>query len=366
MKFNIAKNDILAALDIVLKGVSSRSSMPILACVLIEAQQEGNIVLQTTDLEISIKHTAQADVIEPGRVVIPAKVFSDIVRNLPEAAVSISSENDQAQIACMDTSYTLSTLNPMDFPYFPEVDVATKIALPTDQLSSAVKKVGKAVSRDEARMILTGILFEVLEGEVRLVATDSYRLAVASMKVDAGLSEEFKAIIPGKTFEDVARAASANDEISIGFSENQIVFEFGSTIFISRKIEGTYPNYRQLIPADHAVTVTVATDALETALKRVAILVQAQTPVKFEFDAEEQTILISSHTDDVGGAKESVEAKIEGESITMAFNHRYILDGLDSVSGDTVLELQTPVRPGIIKSSEDDGFFYLAMPVRLS
>lgn len=368
MKFNIAKDDLLSALTNVSKGMSSRSTLPILSGILIETTDEGTLVFQTTDLEISIRHTIPADIVEGGRCVVPGKLFSDIVKNLPDAAISVTSQAEQTLISCLDTSFTLSSLNPADFPYFPEVDADTTIKLPTKQLADAVKKVGRAVSRDESRAVLMGILFSVEGGNARLASTDSYRLAVADMKGIGELSEveDFQAIIPGKIFEDVSKLATVVDELSIGFSDNQIVFEFGDTVFVSRKIEGSYPNYKRLIPSEHEVAIKVNSTALTTAIKRVSLLAQAHTPIKFSFSALEQTVTVSAKTQDVGGATETVEASVDGPDIDIAFNHQYVLDGLGAVGDEALIELQTSVKPGIFKNASDDSFLYLAMPVRLS
>lgn len=366
MKINISKNDLSDAINTVFKGISSRSTLPILAGMLLEAKPDGTVTFQTTDLEISIRHTAVADVVESGKTVLPGKLFSDIVKTLPDAAVGIDSDESVAHIDCLGSSFTLSTLNATDFPYFPEVSADTVIELDPASLEKAVLKVSRAVSKDESRAILTGVLFSVEEGKVRLAATDSYRLAVANMPLESGGSDGFQAVVPGRTFEDVARLASSEKSISIGFSENQIVFSFGSTTFVSRKIEGTYPNYKQLIPPSHEVTVRLDTKEFTTAIKRVSLLAQSHTPVKLSFSSEAQQVTVSAKTQDVGGASEVVEAVVEGEDIEIAFNHQYLLDGLNAVEGDAVLELQTPLKPGIMKSSEEDGFIYLAMPVRLS
>ena len=368
MKFNIAKDDLLSALTNVSKGMSSRSTLPILSGILIETTDEGTLVFQTTDLEISIRHTIPADIVEGGRCVVPGKLFSDIVKNLPDAAISVTSQAEQTLISCLDTSFTLSSLNPADFPYFPEVDADTTIKLPTKQLADAVKKVGRAVSRDESRAVLMGILFSVEGGNARLASTDSYRLAVADMKGIGELSEveDFQATIPGKIFEDVSKLATVVDELSIGFSDNQIVFEFGNTVFVSRKIEGSYPNYKRLTPSEHEVAIKVNSAALTTAIKRVSLLAQAHTPIKFSFSALEQTVTVSAKTQDVGGATETVEASVDGPDIDIAFNHQYVLDGLGAVGDEALIELQTSVKAGIFKNASDDSFLYLAMPVRLS
>lgn len=366
MKFRIAKDDLLDAISTVSKGMSSRSTLPILSGILLETTEQGKLVFQTTDLEISIKHATNANIDEPGRCVIPGKILLDIVKSLPDASIEISSTGEQTHITCLDSSFTLSSLNPADFPYFPQVDPTTTIVLPPAELAGAVRRVGKAVSRDESRIILTGIYFSVKDNLVTLAATDSYRLAVAELPAPANTVSEFEAIIPGKTFDEVTRLAMGGDSISIGFSDNQVIIEFGETVFVSRKIEGTYPNYRQLIPAEHAVSIQMDTQALVTSIKRVAILAQSHTPIRFQFSAENQNVTISANTADVGGATEVLSAEIDGPTTEIAFNHQYILDGLNMVKGDVLIELQSSLKLGILKSTEQEDFLYLAMPVRLN
>lgn len=369
MKFNIAKSDLLDAINVVLKGMSSRSTLPILAGILVEAE-EGKLVLQTTDLEISIRHAVDADVVEPGKTVLTGKLLADIVKTLPDAAVSVSTQGDQTNIACLDASFTLSSLSAADFPYFPQVDVSTTVELSPALLESAVRKVARAAGRDESRAILTGVLFSIEDEKIRLVATDSYRLAVADIPYAHGEEvESFQAIVPAKTLEDVSRLASGADTLVIGFSDNQVLFQFGSTTFVSRKIEGTYPNYKQLIPSEHALSATMPVDALTAALKRVSLLAAKRTqhtPVRFAFSAADQRVSMSARTQDVGTAQEAVEASIDGPDMEIAFNHQYLLDGLNVIDGDVVFELQSSLKPCILKAADDANFLYLAMPVRLS
>lgn len=365
MKFNISKNDLSNAINVVLKGTSSRSTLPILSGILVDAREDGQLVFQTTDLEISIRHIVPADVVEAGKSVLPGKLFADIVKTLPDAAVSVFGQNEQTHIECLGSSFTLSSLPAADFPYFPEVNADTTVELDSKELEKAVHKVSRAVSRDEGRAVLTGILFAVQGTGVRLVATDAYRLALVDLEISKEV-EDFQAIVPGKIFDDVARLAAGEETVSIGFSENQIVFRFGSTTFVSRKIEGTFPNYRQLIPDEHAVSIQIPTSTLVTAIKRASLLAQAHTPIRFSFSAQDQELRISARTQDVGNAEEAVEASVDGPDIEIAFNHQYILDGLNAIEGDTVIELQSSLKPGILKSTQDTGFLYLAMPVRLN
>lgn len=365
MKFNIAKDELIDVLNVVSKGMSSRSTLPILSGILVSTE-DSSVTFQTTDLEISIRHSVVADIEEHGRTVVPGRLFNDIAKALPDAAVTVQTDGDQVTISCMESSFTLSTLNAVDFPHFPEVTTNTQVVLPTTDLLGAVKRVSKAVSRDESRAILTGVFFTVEDDNLRLVATDSYRLAVADLVLKGQQYEPFQAIIPGRIFEDVAKLAAQYDRVNVGFSENQVVFTFGACTFVSRKIEGTYPNYRQLLPKDHACRIQMPVQELIACVKRVSLLAQAHTPVRFSFDAGEQSCTVSAKTQDVGASKAGMAAQIEGESMEIAFNHQYLLDGLSAIDGDVVIELQTSLKPGILKAADDDSFLYLAMPVRLA
>ena len=236
----------------------------------------------------------------------------------------------------------------------------------TITLASMIKRVSKAVSRDESRAVLTGILFKVKSNTLQLVATDSYRLAVVKKELEDFLSDDFELIVPGSVFDEISRLSINEKELIIKDSDNQIVFSFGETIFITRKIEGNYPNYEQIIPSQKALTAIIETDTLLAAVKRAAILAQSHTPIRLSFSTITQTIEISSSTQDVGGANEKISAQIEGEDLEIGFNHQYILDGLVSIQNEELLfEAQTALKPGIIKSVSDDSFFYLTMPVRL-
>lgn len=365
MKVSIARSELLDALSVVGKGMSARSTLPILSGVLFSAS-EGEIQLQSTDLEISIKNTVPALIEQEGRIVLPGKLLSDIVRNLPEAAVTIETEGDTAHVRCQQSSFTIRTLNPADFPKFPEVAVDKSVTLPTSTLVSMVKQVSRAVSRDETRAILTGILL-VIEGPgVRMVATDSYRLAVREVVLEKIAGEDVEVVIPGKALEEVTRLAGSAPEVILGVSENQVVFEFGSTVFITRRIEGSFPNYKQLIPKEAETTAVVSGEELTAAVKRVSLMALHNTPLKVSVNVADQTLSLSATTQDVGDASEDLMVKAEGKDVEIAFNHGFLMDGLTSAATENVrLEVQNPLKPGLLKTEGDEGFLYLLMPVRL-
>jgi DNA polymerase III subunit beta len=349
MKISIARSELLEALSTVSKGMSARSTLPILSGVLISAG-EGEISLQATDLEISIRHTAPALIEQEGQIVVPGKLLMDIVRSLPEAAVTIETEGETAHIRCQHSSFTVKTLKPSDFPKFPEVEVNKSLSLTSSTLVSMVRQVSKAVSRDETRAILTGILL-IIEGPSIIEET-------------AG--EDIEVVIPGKALEEVTRLGSEAEKVVLGISDNQIVFEFGNTVFVTRRIEGTFPNYKQLIPKESETTAVVSGEELTAAVKRVSLMALHNTPLKLSVNVEDQTLSLSAATQDVGDASEDLMVKTEGKDVEIAFNHAFLMDGLNSVGTDSVrLEVQSALKPGLLKSVEEEGFLYLLMPVRL-
>ncbi len=365
MEFNIDKTELQKALNVVGKGMSSRASLPILAGVLVTAQ-DGAVTFQATDLETSISHTTHADVVEPGRVVVPGKLAGDIVKSLQDAAVRVKTKDAQVEVSCMKSSFTLSTLPADDFPAFPQPSPQQLISVPAHDLARSVQRVAFAASKDEARAVLMGIFIEVDEKNIRLVTTDGYRLAVSDMPVVIPQSEPFSAIIPSHAFDDAMRLAADEQAVSIGFTENQIVFSFGDTVFISRRTEGDYPDYKGLLPKKHDVSATMDIDELKTAVKRVSLLAQSHAPVRFHFDFATQEAVVSANTQDVGGAQETISAEVEGEnSIDIAFNHQYTLDGLNVMDGKTRVEMQDPTKPGIFRPDGDESYLYLVMPMQV-
>ena len=365
MKLSIARSELLDALTIVSKGMSARSTLPILSGVLLDASS-GILTLQTTDLEISVRHKAAALVENEGQTVVPGKLLVDIVRSLPEAAVVLEKDGDMVSVRCQQSAFTVRTLNPADFPTFPEISVEKSLALPADALASMVRKVARAVSRDETRAVLTGVLLVIEGPSVRLVATDSYRLAMVDRLLDAPVGEDLEVVIPGRALDEATKLASTGDSVRLGVSENQVVFEFGETTFVTRRVEGSFPNYRALIPKESETTVEVATEEFRSAVKRVSLLAIHNTPLRLAVAIEDQTLGLTATTLDVGDASEDIMVKAEGKDVEIAFNHAFLIDGLTSMTTEsTRIEVQSALKPGLLRSTGEEDFLYLLMPVRL-
>ena len=313
MRFNINKSELLNALTIVSKGTASRSTIPVLSGVYIKAEGMG-LVMETTDLERSIRYSVPALVEEEGTTVIPEKLLLDIVKNLPEAAVEFQTNDSTVTVSC-----------------------------------------GKS-----------GVLISTSDEGLRMVATDSYRLAVADIALE-GVQENFEAIVSGVFLQEVAGLPKMEENITIGLTANQIVFTYQNMVLINRRIEGNFPNYRQIIPQSWATKTCFTTQELITAVKRVGLVSALSSPVKIDINAEAGNAIINAATQDVGSAEEVVGCEVAGESIQIALNHQYVLDGLMSVSTDQVFfETSSPMKPGIFRAGAGESFLYLVMPVRVS
>lgn len=368
MKLSIARSSLLDSLSVVTKALSSRTTLPILSGVLVSAA-DGKVVLQATDLEISIRDSVAADVEQPGAVVVPGRLLSDVVRKMPDVAIHIESTSlDRITVSCRSEkagviSFELRTLGADDFPRFPEVDAELTVDIPTALLSSMVRQVSKAVSRDEARPVLTGILLAIDGDEIRMVATDSYRLAVRVSHLEVPAREKIDVVIPGKALEEVPKVAAASDNVTMGVASNQIVFTSGATTYVTRRIEGNFPNYRQLIPADGETRMTVDRAELLEAAQRVSVMAQHNAPLRMKI--ADNTLSLSATTQDVGEASEDLMAESTGNALEIAFNHVFLLDGVSSSDDEQLVFFATsPLKPGVFTSPDGVSFVYLIMPVR--
>lgn len=363
MKLSINQSELLNALSIVQKGISTRSTLPVLSGVFVEARGD-EVSFQTTDLELSIQYTCAALVEEEGATVFPGKLIVDIVKNLPDAAVHIEAVDDGAVISCDSSSFSIKCLAAADFPAFPQVLPEQQISVPFEAFSTMARKVCRVVSKDESRAILTGVLIEVEGQALKMVATDSYRLAVTETAL-AGEPSEFSAVLAGGFVADLAGLPKTGEDISLALAENQIIVSYAGTVFINRRIEGRYPNYKQLIPPSYETRCLVDRTALLAAVRRASLLEHNRSQVRFSVNAPTQTIQLTT-SQDVGSTQEIVKAQVEGADVEIGFNSYYVVEGLSAMeSAEVALEIQGPLKPGIMKGSPEENYLYLVMPVRL-
>jgi DNA polymerase III subunit beta len=362
MKFRCDRDALSEALQTVQRGVSSRPGIPALTGVLLEADEVGTLTLTTTDLEVSARLAIDVHVTEAGTALVPARLLGDTVKSLSDAPVEFETDQSQARIRCAAYEGSLRLLPAEDFPGLQEPG-GTTVTAQAGAFAEAVAQVARAASRDEARPVLTGVLIEISREGCVLVATDSYRLAVRDLVATA--DGEAKAIVPERALSEAGRAAATDEKgsVEILVDESQVSFRVAGLTLTSRLIEGEFPNYRQLLPETHESRLTISRQQLHDAVRRVGLLARDTTPVRLEFNA--LGVRLSSSSPDLGQAVETVEARYEGEDLTIAFNPQYLIDGLNAAVGESVrIDVRDGLKPGVVRG-EHDGFTYLVMPVRL-
>ena len=364
VKFSISQAELQSALAVVSKGAAAHSTLPILAGVHLHTEDDA-LVLQTTDLDRSIQYRVPALVEDPGEVVVPAKLFTDIAKSLPDAAVHFETSDRTATILCDTATFSIRTMSAEDFPGFPSIDVEQSVEIPFHEFADMVKRVARVVSRDETRAILTGVFITVIDGQLRMVATDSYRLALADNAKVTGLGE-FSATISGAFLREIASLPVSEQPVTLAVSYNQIMVRYQDIVYINRRLEGNFPNYKQLLPNAYNTRVTFNVKDLLAAVRRTSLLSNTSAPVKFDINIASQTALLSAVSQDVGSVQEIVRVDAEGEDVVIAFNSAFVQDGLQAIPTErTNLDIQNGMRPGIFRADGED-FLYLIMPVRLS
>jgi DNA polymerase-3 subunit beta len=368
MKLSVSRDSFLARLGVAARAASTRSSIQTLSGVMLRAEG-GAVELQATDMEMGVRVRAEADVERDGSVVLPGRLLLDVVRSLPNDAVSLEyrSQSQDVEVVSGSARFHLRTLPPEDFPKLPTAEGAEALSVPAGAFVETVNRVARAASRDEARPHLTGVLVSAGGSELRMVATDSYRLSVKETKLDQPLERELEVNVPVRALQELTRIASGDgaEAIQVAALDNQVVFTAGDVVLSSRLIEGRFPNYKQLLPETYEHELRMSRAELLDVVKRMSLLAQKNAPLRLKF--EDGTLEVSAETPDTGDASEAVPAPFKGETLEIGFNPEFLQDGLDSAESDElILKLISPHRPGLIQSGDDGGFQYLVMPVRLN
>jgi DNA polymerase III subunit beta len=375
MKLTCSRQSLLAELQIVARAAASRGAIPALAGVLLTAE-EGRVRLAATDTEITLRTSLEAEVEQPGTVLLPARLLVDIVRSASGESISLEHRPEASEVTLSfeRATFSLRTLHADDFPRMPDPP-EDGVVLPAPALARTIERVAKAASRDETRPVLTGILVLVEEGNLRMVATDSYRLSVKETPLDTDADVRFEANVPARALQELGRVVGETgaESIAIVSRENQVVFGIERVTLSSRLIDGQFPNYRQLLPETYEHEIRLSRDELLAVVRRISLMAQRTAPLRLRF--EQGQVTLSAQTPDVGEASESLPVNYQGEELEIGFNPQFLQDGLESVESDELLlKLITALRPGLIETVRDgdDGdaaagsFLYLIMPVRLN
>jgi DNA polymerase III subunit beta len=364
MKVTCSRDELVQKLAIASRAVSTRATVLVLGGILLRAEG-GELQLAATDMELSLRTALDAEVEGEGAVVVPGRLLVDLARLLPDEDVQIEhrAEEGVVRVECGSASYRLHTYNVEDFPRLPDVQAIGTFPVDRDALLDTVARVSRSASRDESRPVLTGILARFEGGKLVMAATDSYRLSVKETALE-GDAPELEAIIPARALTELSRIAQGAEGIELGVHENQVVFVVDGITLTTRRIEGQFPNYRQLLPETFEHVVNVPRMEILDVVRRVAVMAQRNSPLRLRFAEGEVTV--SSQTQDVGEARESLSVGFEGEPLEIGFNPEFLREGIESVTADEIqLKLISPLRPGLIQADGDD-FWYLIMPIRLA
>jgi DNA polymerase III subunit beta len=368
LKLTVSRETLLTRLGIAVRGVSTRSAIQTLAGVLIHVGDDG-VELRATDMELGIRVSLDASDAAAGTAVVPGRLLLDVVRSLPKDDVTLEYRSAQQDMELVSgpARFHLRTLPVEDFPNLPELPESGILTVPAAAFVDTIARVARAASRDETRPHLTGVLVSASEREVRMVATDSYRLSVKETALEEELSGSLEANVPARTLQELSRIAGGGEAETIGVAalENQVVFTVDDVVLSSRLVEGRFPNYQQLLPDSYEHELRVNRAELLEVVRRISLLAQKNAPLRLRF--EEGELGVSAQTPDVGEASESLPVPFGGEQLEIGFNPEFFRDGLEiAESDDIVLKLISPLRPGLIQSGDDGGFLYLVMPIRLN
>ena len=362
MIFKTSQENLLAGVQIVQNIVSSKSTLPILTNILLEAKGT-TLRLNTTDLDIGISCEIPVDIMEEGAITIPAKRFGDIVRELPSGDITISvKKNNQVDIEGKQCRFKLGGLPKDEFPKFPEFKDKEAIQIEQSTLKEMLRLTSFAVSHEESRHVLNGILIEISDNVIRIVATDGRRLAKIEKKIPAAIKKEVTVIIPIKAVQEISRNLRDEGTLSLIVGANQVLFDINDVLIATRIIEGEFPNYNQVIPKPAKNRITMNTQDVLSSIRRANLL---STPdfqaVKFEIFANK--LVISKSTPDVGESREVIPVEYDGEEMMAGFNPQLLIDFLKNISDEQVhMEILGTDKPAVMRLQD---YLYLALPMRI-
>jgi DNA polymerase-3 subunit beta len=362
LRITCHRDELASRLAAVSRAMSTRGTVQVLSGLLIRGEG-GVIELAATDMELSLRTSLPGQLAGEGAVVVPGRLLVDLVRLLPASEVSLEykAEDGVAHVTSGSYSSRVNVYSADDFPRLPAIDSPLH-AVDRESLVSTIERVSRASSRDESRPVLTGILVRFEGARLVMAATDSYRMAVKETALDES-GPELDAIIPARALAELTRIATG-DTVEVGVQENHVVFGTGDMWLTTRRIDGQFPNYKQLRPESFELELELPRQELLEVVRRAGVMAQRNSPLRLRF--AEGELAVSAQTQDIGEAEEAIPIAYAGEALEIGFNADFLREGLESVTGDEVkLSLINPLRPGLI-TSEGDEFWYLIMPIRLA
>jgi len=364
MEVVLDRDQFLKGLQMVHNIVEPRQTLPILANVLLEAEDE-TIRVTATDLEVGARVSVPAKVASKGAITLSARKLAEIVKELPAAGLTLKvGESAAVNLRCAGVNYRLVGLASDDFPAVVPAAPPAWLTLEAKTLREMLAQTSFAVSHDESRFALNGVLFVLQPKEIRLVATDGHRLAIANRGVGHGLSG-VTGIVPRKAVTEIMRVLGSTEDVQIAITENQFVMQMPNFVMTARLIEGQFPNYEAVLPKNHPGRLAIKRTALVAGLRRVSVMAEERNkPVRFSLTPGTLTLAAASH--DLGEAEETLEVDYAGAELTIGFNSRYVLDALAPMeTDDVVIELKDSLSPGVMKSAQEEGYCCVIMPMRI-
>ena len=364
MKLENHKKDLIGPINTVQKAISGRTPLPILEGIYFKAENN-QITLMGTDGEISIQSTVAAKVIEEGEIVLGSRLFGDIIRKLPSATIYLTLTEHNLNIRCQQSKFNIMGQSTQEFPQMPEINDPVKIQLARESLVDSLRSTSFAVSLDDLRMALTGVLLDCKPGKMSFVALDGYRMALNELEIQS--DAEIQAIVPARACTEIVRLLDDSlDTILIELADNYIKIDLGSTIFVSKLINGEFFQYQGLVRNDHKINVKLRRQDFVQGLERANLLAKEERSNLVKLDISANEILIESHSD-IGDVHELIPCTTEGEGLKIAFNSKYLLEGVKAIQEEEIIcHFIDSVNPCIIESSEKSGYIYLVLPVRLA
>jgi DNA polymerase-3 subunit beta len=365
MKLSVTRDSLHSGMGAVSATIPTKTTLPVLSNILLVAK-DGKLTLSGTDLDISVTVSIDAEVEKEGSVTVPAKKFAEIARELPTAPVHIHADGVEIRIECGKSRFKLFGLPPEEFPSFPEVDSGDSWSMQASDLHELISKTSFAVSSEESRPILNGVLWQLRDGTASMVATNGHRLARLTVPLEGGGAPEMDLIVPPKALQQVARLFEKEGEVAVSRSQNHLAFRTAARSVYTRLIEGPYPNYQQVIPTDNDKKAIASRDGLAAAIRRMAVVASDQTHrVRMSFS--EGSLSFRVQTPDLGEAEEEMAVDYGGESLEIGFNANYLLEVLRYMPGDDVLvEFKAPERAATFRPASGElDYLCLVMPLRL-
>lgn len=359
MRIRAERDDLVDVLSRAGRAVSPRSPLPVLQGLLVAVS--GRVLRVTgTDLDMTVRTELEVEVLEEGRAVVPARLVTEAARKLPSGAVFLGTGESEIELSGGGPRFRFRELLADDFPAVAEPTLREAIEVDGEEFLRALDQVMVAASRDDARPVLTGVYFEATEEGLRLVATDSYRLALRDLP---GVRAAASGLVPVRALRELSRTIGSQ-KMQIAVGAREATFASARGTLTVRLIEGSFPNYRQLLPSSYPHRLRVGRDELLQAIDRAALVAEDHIPIRLQLEAG--GIELSVSRQDVGGETEHVSAEYQGEEMTIAFNSRYLNDGVEAVQEDgVILDVVDPLKPGVVRGAEGEDYLYLLMPVRL-